>query len=69
MDEALPPPAEIAARLYSSVLSDVLDSMGLMAQAMRPFVRPLDEKSRPFRGRPHRPLHAALSCRARPQPL
>ena len=43
MDEALPPPAEIAARLYSSVLSDVLDSMGLMAQAMRPFVRPLDE--------------------------
>jgi 4-hydroxy-4-methyl-2-oxoglutarate aldolase len=43
MDEALPPAAEIAAQLYSSVLSDVLDSMGLMAQAMRPFVRPLDE--------------------------
>ncbi len=43
MDEALPPREEIAARLYTAVLSDVLDSMGLAAQAMRPFVRPLDE--------------------------
>lgn len=31
--------------LYASVLSDVLDSMGLARQAMRPFVRPLDEAS------------------------
>jgi 4-hydroxy-4-methyl-2-oxoglutarate aldolase len=30
-------------RLYSSVLSDVLDGMGLRDQAMRPFVRPLDD--------------------------
>jgi regulator of RNase E activity RraA len=29
--------------LYAAVLSDVLDSFGLMNQAMRPFVRPLDE--------------------------
>jgi regulator of RNase E activity RraA len=29
--------------LYSAVISDVLDAMGLMQQAMRPFVRPLDE--------------------------
>lgn len=35
--------ATIARTLYSAVLSDVMDSLGLMNQAMRPFVRPLDE--------------------------
>jgi len=35
--------AKIAQSLYSAVLSDVMDSLGLMNQAMRPFVRPLDE--------------------------
>jgi regulator of RNase E activity RraA len=39
----LPPTAEIAARLYAAVLSDVLDGLGLTRQALRPFVRPLDE--------------------------
>jgi 4-hydroxy-4-methyl-2-oxoglutarate aldolase len=34
---------ELRRLLYSSVLSDVLDSLGLMQQALRPFVRPLDE--------------------------
>ena len=29
--------------LYTAVLSDVLDDLGLMSQAMLPFVRPLDE--------------------------
>lgn len=29
--------------LYAAVLSDTLDSLGLANQAMRPFVRPLDE--------------------------
>ena len=29
--------------LYTAVVSDVLDSFGLMHQALRPFVRPLDE--------------------------
>lgn len=29
--------------LYAAVLSDVLDSFGLMNQAMRPFIRPLDD--------------------------
>jgi 4-hydroxy-4-methyl-2-oxoglutarate aldolase len=43
VDDALPPREEITARLYSAVLSDVLDSLGLTAQALRPFVRPLDE--------------------------
>ena len=43
MAEALPSHAEITAKLYSAVLSDVLDSLGLPHQAMRPFVRPLDE--------------------------
>ncbi len=30
-------------KLNAAVLSDVLDSLGLMQQAMRPFMRPLDE--------------------------
>ena len=29
--------------LSTALLSDVMDSLGLMGQAMRPFVRPLDE--------------------------
>jgi regulator of RNase E activity RraA len=40
---ALPPPDELRRLLYTPVLSDVLDSFGLMHQALRPFVRPLDE--------------------------
>ena len=39
----LPSRDEIVASLYSAVLSDVLDGLGLTRQAMRPFVRPLDE--------------------------
>ena len=34
---------KIAQNLYSAVLSDVMDGLGLMNQAMRPFVRPLDD--------------------------
>ena len=34
---------QIAAQLYTAVLSDVLDELGHMNQAMRPFVRPSDE--------------------------
>jgi len=33
----------ITGTLYSAVLSDVMDSLGLMNQALRPFVRPLDD--------------------------
>lgn len=33
----------IVATLYSAVLSDVMDGMGLYSQAMRPFLRPLDD--------------------------
>ncbi len=43
MPAPLPPPDELARLLYTPVLSDVLDSFGLMHQALRPFVRPLDE--------------------------
>jgi len=39
----LPAPEELRRLLYASVLSDVLDSFGLMRQALKPFVRPLDE--------------------------
>jgi 4-hydroxy-4-methyl-2-oxoglutarate aldolase len=39
----LPSREEIVGKLYSAVLSDVLDGLGLAAQAMRPFVRPLDD--------------------------
>lgn len=31
-------------RLYTGVISDVLDSLGRMNQAMRPFIRPLDDQ-------------------------
>jgi 4-hydroxy-4-methyl-2-oxoglutarate aldolase len=37
------PNEDLARRLYASVLSDVLDGFGLMHQALRPFVRPLDD--------------------------
>jgi regulator of RNase E activity RraA len=39
------PRGDFHKRLYSAVLSDVLDGMGFREQAMRPFVRPLDEAS------------------------
>jgi 4-hydroxy-4-methyl-2-oxoglutarate aldolase len=39
----LPPLSAIAERLYTAVLSDVLDEAGFMGQALKPFVRPLDE--------------------------
>ncbi|SFC59210.1 Regulator of RNase E activity RraA [Bosea sp. CRIB-10] len=35
--------AELKGRLYSAVLSDVLDELGHPDQAVKPFVRPLDE--------------------------
>lgn len=34
---------QLSSELYSAVLSDVMDEFGLMNQAMRPFVRPVDE--------------------------
>lgn len=37
--------ATVKAKLYSSVLSDTLDAFDRPAQAMRPFVRPLDDAS------------------------
>ena len=43
MSVPLPAPAELERLLYTAVLSDVLDSFGLMHQALRPFVRPLDD--------------------------
>jgi regulator of RNase E activity RraA len=42
-DPAIPP--DLHQRLYAAVLSDVLDGMGWREQAMRPFVRPLDDAS------------------------
>ena len=43
MSEALPIIEELRRLLYTPVLSDVLDSFGLMHQALRPFVRPIDK--------------------------
>ncbi|RXT56556.1 dimethylmenaquinone methyltransferase [Bosea sp. Tri-44] len=37
--------AELKGRLYSAVLSDVLDELGYPDQAVKPFVRPLDDAS------------------------
>ena len=34
---------QIIGMLYSAVLSDVMDRLGLMEQALKPFVRPLDD--------------------------
>jgi regulator of RNase E activity RraA len=39
----LPSADELRRLLYTPVVSDVLDGFGLMHQAFRPFVRPLDE--------------------------
>jgi regulator of RNase E activity RraA len=39
----MPAREEILEKLYSAVLSDTLDSLGFTNQAMKPFVRPLDE--------------------------
>jgi regulator of RNase E activity RraA len=39
----LPSRETITSRLYAAVLSDTLDSLGLMNQALQPFIRPLDE--------------------------
>ncbi|PSC04176.1 dimethylmenaquinone methyltransferase [Alsobacter soli] len=38
-------PAALTSRLNAAVLSDVLDSLGRPGQALKPFVRPLDEDS------------------------
>jgi regulator of RNase E activity RraA len=43
MTQPLPPIDKLRQVLYTPVLSDVLDSFGLMHQALRPFVRPVDE--------------------------
>ena len=37
--------SELAGKLYTAVLSDVLDEVGFMNQALKPFVRPLDDGS------------------------
>ena len=39
---------DLKKKLYTAVLSDVLDGLGHRHQAMRPFVRPLDEASTIF---------------------
>jgi 4-hydroxy-4-methyl-2-oxoglutarate aldolase len=36
-------PASLKTKLYSAVLSDVMDQLGFPGQALKPFVRPLDE--------------------------
>ena len=38
-------PTALKGKLYSAVLSDVLDQLGLPGQALKPFVRPLDDAS------------------------
>jgi 4-hydroxy-4-methyl-2-oxoglutarate aldolase len=43
MSVSLPLAEDLRRLLYTSVVSDVLDGFGLMHQALRPFVRPLDE--------------------------
>ena len=47
--------------LSAAILSDVLDSLGLMGQAMRPFMRPLDEGS-VLIGRARTGLYMPVEC-------
>ena len=42
-DDHLSNAETITARLYTAVVSDVLDGLGLMNQALQPWLRPLDE--------------------------
>jgi 4-hydroxy-4-methyl-2-oxoglutarate aldolase len=44
MTDPLPNADDLRRLLYTPVVSDVLDGFGLMRQALRPFVRPLDER-------------------------
>jgi regulator of RNase E activity RraA len=44
MSVPLPLADELRRLLYTAVVSDVLDGLGLMHQALRPFVRPLDDR-------------------------
>jgi 4-hydroxy-4-methyl-2-oxoglutarate aldolase len=43
MNDIATPREQIVAKVYSAVLSDVLDAAGYGRQAMRPFIRPLDD--------------------------
>ena len=43
MNDTAVPRQQITTKLYSAVLSDVLDAAGYLHQAMRPFIRPLDD--------------------------
>ncbi len=43
MPDPLPSADDLRRLLYTPVVSDVLDSLGLMHQALKPFVRPLDD--------------------------
>jgi 4-hydroxy-4-methyl-2-oxoglutarate aldolase len=43
MPDDLPPREHLLGLLYSAVLSDVLDALGRRKQALRPFIRPLDD--------------------------
>ena len=45
MNASMPVIDELRRVLYTAVLSDVLDGLGLMHQAMRPFIRPADEST------------------------
>ena len=36
---------QLSTQLYCAVLSDVMDDLGLMEQAMQPFVRPVDTRA------------------------
>lgn len=43
IEEAMYDFKRLSNELYSAVLSDTMDEMGLMNQAMRPFIRPVDD--------------------------
>ena len=59
----MPTNPTILQSLNTAVLSDTLDSLGLMQQAMKPFIRPLDDTLQLFGG-----ARTGCTCRCTHRP-
>ena len=61
--------AEAAGKLYTAVVSDILDSMELRKpRLLSPHIRPLDEQPDHVRPGPHRSLHGRIPQRGGRKP-
>jgi 4-hydroxy-4-methyl-2-oxoglutarate aldolase len=62
LTDAIPPTETIVSELYAAVLSDVMDDLGLVNRAMKPFVRPLVDGGVMF-GRARTGIYAPVYAR------